>query len=87
MKESYAKELIKDILKDKKRDRTIFIIIWIITFIALITMTYLYIRLNNDIGVIETTTNQEVTQGNTNGDNNFIGNDGDINYGKANSEN
>ncbi len=87
MKESYAKELIKGILKDKKRDRTIFIIIWIITFIALITMTYLYIRLNNDIGVIETTTNQEVTQDNTNGDNNFIGNDGDINYGKANSEN
>jgi hypothetical protein len=60
---------------------------WIITFIALITMTYLYIKLNNDIGVIETTTNQEVTQDNTNGDNNFIGNDGDINYGKANSEN
>jgi hypothetical protein len=87
MKESYAKELIKDILKDKKRDRTIFIIIWIITFIAFITMTYLYIKLNNDIGVIETTTNQEVTQDNTNGDNNFIGNDGDINYGKANSEN
>ena len=83
MKESYAKELIKDILKDKKRDRTIFIIIWIITFIALITMTILYIRLNDDIGVIETTT-QEVTQDNTNGDNNFIGNNGDINYGKAN---
>ena len=49
MKESYAKELVKNILKDKRRDRTIFIIIWIITFIALITMTYLYIRLNNDI--------------------------------------
>jgi len=84
MKESYAKELVKNILKDKRRDRTIFIIIWIITFIALITMTYLYIRLNNDIGVIETTT-QEVTQDNTNGNNNFIGNDGDINYGKANN--
>lgn len=83
MKESYAKELIREMKKDNRRDRTIFIIIWIITFIALITMTYLYIRLNNDIGVIETTT-QEVTQGNTNGDNNFIGNDGDINYGKAN---
>ena len=84
MKESYAKELVKNILKDKRRDRTIFIIIWIITFIALITMTYFYIRLNNDIGVIETTT-QEVTQDNTNGNNNFIGNDGDINYGKANN--
>ena len=87
MKESYAKELMKNILKDKRKDRIIFLIIWFITFIALITMTYLYIRLNNDIGVIETTTNQEVTQDNTNGDNNFIGNDGDINYGKANSEN
>ena len=81
MKESYAKELMKNILKDKRKDRIIFLIIWFITFIALITITYLYIRLNNDIGVIETTT-QEVTQDNTNGDNNFIGRDGDIN-GKA----
>lgn len=81
MKESYAKELMKNILEDKKRDRIIFLIIWFITFIALITITILYIRLNNDIGVIETTT-QEVTQDNTNGDNNFIGRDGDIN-GKA----
>lgn len=87
MKESYAKELMKNILEDKRKDRIIFLIIWFITFIALITITILYIRLNNDIGVIETTTNQEVTQDNTNGDNNFIGNDGDINYGKANSEN
>ena len=83
MKESYAKELIREMKKDNRRITTMFFIIWIITFIALITMTYLYIRLNNDIGVIETTT-QEVTQDNTNGDNNFIGNDGDINYGKAN---
>jgi hypothetical protein len=87
MKESYAKELIREMKKDNKRITTMLFIMWIITFIALITMTYLYIRLNNDIGVIETTTNQEVTQDNTNGDNNFIGNDGDINYGKANSEN
>ena len=87
MKESYAKELIREMKKDNRRITTMFFIMWIITFIALITMTYLYIRLNNDIGVIETTTNQEVTQDNTNGDNNFIGNDGDINYGKANSEN
>ena len=84
MKESYAKELIREMKKDNRRITTMLFIMWIITFIALITMTYLYIRLNNDIGVIETTTNQEVTQDNTNGDNNFIGNDGDINYGKAN---
>lgn len=83
MKESYAKELIREMKKDNRRITTMLFIMWIITFIALITMTYLYIRLNNDIGVIETTT-QEVTQDNTNGDNNFIGNDGDINYGKAN---
>lgn len=87
MKESYAKELIREMKKDNRRITTMLFIMWIITFIALITMTYLYIRLNNDIGVIETTTNQEVTQDNTNEDNNFIGNDGDINYGKANSEN
>jgi hypothetical protein len=87
MKESYAKELIREMKKDNRRITIMLFIMWIITFIALITMTYLYIRLNNDIGVIETTTNQEVTQDNTNGDNNFIGNDGDINYGKANSEN
>lgn len=83
MKESYAKELIREMKKDNRRITTMLFIMWIITFIALITMTYLYIKLNNDIGVIETTT-QEVTQDNTNGDNNFIGNDGDINYGKAN---
>ena len=83
MKESYAKELIREMKKDNRRITTMLFIMWIITFIALITMTILYIRLNNDIGVIETTT-QEVTQDNTNGDNNFIGNDGDINYGKAN---
>lgn len=38
----------------------------------------------NDISVEEvttTTTTQEVTQENESGDNNFIGNDGDITYG------
>lgn len=84
MKESYAKELLKTIIKDKKTDRIVFIIVWGITFLALVFMCYKYIELRNDIGVIETTT-QEVTQDNTNGDNNFIGNDGDINYGKANN--
>ena len=84
MKESYAKELIREMKKDNRRITIMLFIMWIITFIALITMTYLYIKLNNDIGVIETTT-QEVTQDNTNGNNNFIGNDGDINYGKANN--
>lgn len=86
MKESYAKELMKEILKDKRRDRIVFLIVWVLTFIALITITIFYIRLQNDIGVIETTTTQEVQQDNDNGDNNFIGRDGDIN-GKANNKN
>jgi bacteriorhodopsin len=77
----------KEILKYMKKIIITLFIFCFLEFIALVIMTILYIRLNNDIGVIETTTNQEVTQDNTNGDNNFIGNDGDINYGKANSEN
>lgn len=79
---SYPKELIREMRKDNKRKDIIFILIWFLTFTALITMSILYIRLNNDIGVIETTT-QEVTQDNTNGNNNYIGRDGDITNGKA----
>nr|MBR6100736.1 hypothetical protein [bacterium] len=87
-KESFAMEMFRD--KDKKRDFKImilFFIMWLITFLALAFMVYKYIELNNDIGVIETTTTQEIQQENENGDNNYIGRDGDINYGKTNSEN
>jgi hypothetical protein len=73
----------KEILKYMKKIIITLFIFCFLEFIALVIMTILYIRLNNDIGVIETTT-QEVQQDNTNGDNNFIGRDGDI-YGKANN--
>ena len=46
-----------------------------------ITIGYL-VYLLNDIGTVETTT-QEVSQENTDGTNNFVGNDGDIINGKT----
>lgn len=76
---SFAMELLKDQKKQNKRQ---FIIILVILsmFTALLGYT---IYLLNDIGT-ETTT-QEVTQDNTNGNNNFIGNDGDITNGETNN--
>lgn len=77
--QSLALELLKDYKKQNKRQ---FIIILVILsmFTALLGYT---IYLLNDIGT-ETTT-QEVTQDNTNGSNNFIGNDGDITNGETNN--
>jgi hypothetical protein len=75
----------KEVIHYLKKIVLMFFIIWIITFISLITMVILYIKLTNNIGVIETTTTEEVTQDNTNGNNNYIGNDGDITNGKANN--
>ena len=42
MKESYAKELIREMKKDNRRITTMLFIIWIITFIALITKRRYY---------------------------------------------
>lgn len=77
--QSLALELLKDYKKQNKRQ---FIIILVILsmFTALLGYT---IYLLNDIGT-ETTT-QEVTQDNTNGSNNFIGNNGDITNGETNN--
>lgn len=76
-KETFAMELLKDQRKQNKR----LFIIWIITFLTLICVTCYTIWLLNDIGVIEETT--EVIQDNSDGYNNYIGNDGDINNGKT----
>lgn len=75
--ETFAMELLKDQRKQNKR----LFIIWIITFLTLICVTCYTIWLLNDIGVIEETT--EVIQDNSDGYNNYIGNDGDINNGKT----
>lgn len=73
--QSLAMSLLKDYKKQNKRQ---FIIILVILGMWFATIGYLVYTLN-DIGT-ETTT-QEVTQDNTNGNNNFIGNDGDITNG------
>ena len=62
----------------KVQNKRLFIM-WLVTFIAFISLLGYTIYLLNDIGTIETT--QEVTQENENGYNNFIGNDGEINNG------
>ena len=70
--ESFAAQILKDYKLQNKR----LFIIWIVTFVALMgTFVYL-VYLLNDIGTIEETTT--VTQDNPGGDNNYIGNDGDI---------
>ena len=76
---SFSYELLQDMKKQNKRLYTI----WIITFIAFMMLLGYTIYLLNDIGTIEETTTQEVSQDNENGNNNFIGNDGDIINGKA----
>lgn len=73
--ESFAAQILKDYKVQNKR----LFIIWIVTFVALmVTFVYL-VYLLNDIGTIEETTT--VTQDNPGGDNNYIGDNGDITNG------
>ena len=72
MKEkSFAMEILQDYKLVNKR---LFIII-IILIVALICSVGYTIYLLNDIGTID----ESITQQNDSGDNNYIGNDGDIN--------
>jgi len=72
--------IVTSILKDyKKQNKRLFIILLVVLSMWFITIGYL-VYILNDIGTIETTT-QEIQQENDNGNNNFIGNDGDINNG------
>lgn len=80
--QSFAMDLLKDYKNQNKRQ---FIIILVILSMWFATIGYLVYVLN-DIGIIEETT-QEVTQENENGNNNFIGNNGDITNGKTESKN
>ena len=80
--QSFALDLLRDYKKQNKR----LFIVWLVTFIAFIGLLGYTIYLLNDIGTIETTTTQEVSQENTDGTNNFVGNDGDITNGKAESK-
>lgn len=76
--QSLAMELLH---QSKKTNQRLFIV-WLVTFIAFIGLLGYTIYLLNDIGTIETTT-QEISQENTDGTNNFVGNDGDIINGKT----
>lgn len=80
--QSFAMDLLKDYKKQNKRQ---FIIILVILAMWFATIGYL-VYILNDIGVIEETT-QEVMQENESGNNNFIGNNGDITNGKTESKN
>lgn len=78
---SFSYELLQDMKKQNKR-MFIIIIVILTMFTALLGYT---IYLLNDIGTIEETTTQEVSQENDSGNNNFVGNDGDIINGKTNN--
>lgn len=73
---SFAMEVLIDYKKANKRQ---FIIIIVILLMWFATIGYL-VHILNDIGTIEETT---ISQDNENGYNNYIGDDGDINNGKA----
>ena len=75
--QSLAMSLLKDYKKQNKRQ---FVIILVILGMWFATIGYL-VYILNDIGT-ETT---EVTQENSDGNNNFIGNDGDITNGETNN--
>lgn len=77
--ESLAWELLRTSQEMNKKTNKRMFIIWIITFIALISLSVYTIWLLNDIGTYEDT----ITQENTDGYNNYIGNDGDIFNGKT----
>ena len=70
-----------DVILMEKRKFDKMFVVWGITFIALVISVFYNFYLLNDIGTIETT--EEVSQENTDGNNNFIGNDGDIINGNS----
>ena len=78
---SFAMELIQTQNEtNAKKDKRNFIIIMVLIVLLFAETIFMFYTLS-DIGTIETT----VTQENSDGYNNYIGNDGDINNGKANN--
>lgn len=79
-KQSLAREMLEDYKKQNKR---LFIILIIVLVMWFATGAYL-VYILNDTGTIEET--ETVTQDNKGGNNNYIGNNGDINNGKADNQ-
>ena len=76
-KNSYALDILKDYKKENKRLFTILVTILVLWFITAGYLVYIL----NDTGTIEETIEQETGSGN----NNYIGNNGDISNGEANN--
>lgn len=68
-----------DVLHTIKINTILFFVMWIITFIMFLLSVGYIIYIKNDTNTIITETQQEVEQENDNGNNNYIGRDGDIN--------
>ena len=81
--QSLAMEMYKDSKKANKRMALCYTIIIIVMFISQVIETVYLVHILNDINTVEETTT--VAQENESGHNNYIGNDGDINYGTTNN--
>lgn len=83
-KESLAYELVSDMKKANKRQNIIWLIVWLITFIAFLGLLTYTIWLLNDISYVEETYTQEVTDFDTINGN--VNNNGEI-YGEDKANN
>ena len=68
--------------RSERHNKRLWIVI-LVLFGALIASNVAWIIYNSQFEVVEESTETNVTQENDNGDNNYIGNDGDITYGEA----
>lgn len=62
--------------------------LWVVILVligALIGTNLAWIIYNSQFEIVEESTQTNITQENENGYNNYIGNDGDINYGETNN--
>lgn len=75
----FSKEQNNQLEANNKRMFKVLIVVLVFWFLTIGYLVYVL----NDMGTTTETTTQEVTQDNSNGNNNFIGNDGDIINGEA----
>lgn len=76
MKKIDQETIAQSIIRDYNTTRIMFFFMWLITFIALVFVCVFTYNREREISTVETT---EVQQENESGNNNYIGNDGDIN--------
>lgn len=71
--------------RQERQIKRMWIVILFLIF-SLIGTNLSWIIYNSQFEVVEETTETNITQENENGDNNYIGNNGDITYGEANNK-